>query len=580
MAAAVAPVELPTGRRSYYNTSTPVDIHDPNWIPVLDSAAYKPPLSPTEKEVSTYSQPPASFSLFPSQASSPKPRPAISHSYSKSSLAPESLASDSDSRSQSPQDSIEPLPSIGGPVQASQDGTRGHNRQTTSTTAASSEEKISVNTESPGDGVGSSPNSEEHETASVMEERELSQPGRPPEPMGEPLVNPSTRSSMISAMTKKTSVLPPTSKYNRKHVASVATTAGLPLVPSLPQTPRESPRLAPTVPTTTPVAQPLPSPKLPASEGPRQTEPSQKLQPTKSTASERRQRALHSHPSNVSLRSQRNSSSDDAEIIPRPPSVRNKSRKSTDSRATTPRSTIYDSQVPTPAPTTPLPQLPPGAQIRRPSTREGNSQKTLQAPIEEPVPSAASPFRPFEHAEMASFMTEKNTIICRRFDAVHVRLLLCLQDEISQLEKELLKLESSNSPGTASEKMMQKTRILRELRKVVAEYDHLFTTWSKMQASKVSDSTTKELKEWLAKPGTSIEAGLGINTQQDLQWLENTKDLSSIQLGDNEAEPAVDKEKGSQGAEEGGGGGGGGGGGSSGGGGGFMALFGCGGKRK
>ncbi|KIW27194.1 uncharacterized protein PV07_06956 [Cladophialophora immunda] len=579
MAAAVAPVELPTGRRSYYNTTTPVDIHDPNWIPVLDSAAYKPPLSPTEKEVSTYPPPPASFSLFPTQASSPKPRPGFSHTYSKSSLAPESVASDSDSRSQSPQDSIEPLPSIGGPVQASQDGTaKGHNRQTTSTTAASSEEKISVNTEGPADNTGSSPNSDEHETASVVEERELGHPLPPPEPFGESMVNPSTRSSMISTMTKKSTVLPPTSKYNRKHVASVATTAGRPLVPSLPQTPQESPRLGPTMPTTTPVAQPLPSPKLPPTEAPRQAEASQKLQPTKSTASERRQRALHSHPSNVSLRSQRNSSSDDAEIIPRPPSIRNKSRKSTDSRATTPRSTIYDSQVPTPAPTTPLPQLPPGAQIRRPSTREGNSQRAIQAPIEEPVPSTMASFRPYEHAEMASFMAEKNTIICRRFDAVHVRLLLCLQDEISQLEKELLKLESSNSPGSASEKMLQKTRILRELRKVVAEYDHLFTTWSKMQANKVSESTTKELKEWLAKPGTSIEAGLGINTQQDLQWLENTKDLSSIELGDKEADPATDKENASQ--EVGGSGGGGGGSSGGGGGGGFMALFGCGGKRK
>ncbi|KIW97124.1 uncharacterized protein Z519_02516 [Cladophialophora bantiana CBS 173.52] len=567
MAAAVAPVELPTGRRSYYNTSTPVDIHDPNWIPVLDTATYKPPLSPTEKEVSTLPQPPASFSLFPSsQANSPKPRPGFSHTYSKSALAPESVASDSDSRSQSPQDSIEPLPSIGGSVQASQDGDKGHNRQTMSTTAESSEEKISVSTEGPGDMVGAL-NSEENETAIVMEERDLSLPAPPPEPVGDSILNSSTRSSMISTATKKSTVLPPTSKYNRKHVTSVATTVGRPLVPSLPQTPQESPRLGPTASTTTPLVQPLPSPKLPPAEPPRQPDPPQKLQPAKSTASERRQRALHSHPSNVSLRSQRNSSSDDAEIIPRPPSIRNKSRKSTDSRATTPRSTIYDSQVPTPAPTTPLPQLPPGAQIRRPSTREGNSQRALQAPIDEPVPSAVSAFRPFEHAEMASFMTEKNTIICRRFDAVHVRLLLCLQDEISQLEKELLKLESPNSPGSASEKMLQKTRILRELRKGVAEYDHLFTTWSTMQANKVSESTTMELKDWLSKPGTSIEAGLGINTQQDLQWLENTKDLSSIELGVKAQDPAVDKEKASKEATGGGGGG-------------FMALFGCGGKRK
>lgn len=71
---------------------------------------------------------------------------------------------------------------------------------------------------------------------------------------------------------------------------------------------------------------------------------------------------------------------------------------------------------------------------------------------------------------MASFMTSENTVVFRRFDDVHVRLLLCLQDEISQLEKELVELEMPTSSGTSSEKLMQRTRILRELRKVVAEY--------------------------------------------------------------------------------------------------------------
>ena len=67
-------------------------------------------------------------------------------------------------------------------------------------------------------------------------------------------------------------------------------------------------------------------------------------------------------------------------------------------------------------------------------------------------------------------MTEKNTVVFRRFDDVHVRLLLCLQDEISQLEKELLKLDSPTSALNPSDKMSQKTKVLRELRKVVSEY--------------------------------------------------------------------------------------------------------------
>ncbi|EXJ62766.1 hypothetical protein A1O7_03205 [Cladophialophora yegresii CBS 114405] len=164
MAAAVGPIELPTGRRSYYNTSTPVDIHDPNWIPVLHGTAYKPQLSPAEKEV-FQPQPPASFSLFPLQPNSPKPRPGFSHAYSKSSMAPESVASDSDSRSQSALENIEPLPSIPSHVQYPRDASRGHNRQITSTTAGSNEEKISGGTDTHRD-MGSTPSIEDNENAS------------------------------------------------------------------------------------------------------------------------------------------------------------------------------------------------------------------------------------------------------------------------------------------------------------------------------------------------------------------------------------------------------------------------------
>ena len=41
---------------------------------------------------------------------------------------------------------------------------------------------------------------------------------------------------------------------------------------------------------------------------------------------------------------------------------------------------------------------------------------------------------------MASFMTNTSTMVFRRFDDVHVKLLLCLQDEIGQLERELMRL--------------------------------------------------------------------------------------------------------------------------------------------
>lgn len=53
-----------------------------------------------------------------------------------------------------------------------------------------------------------------------------------------------------------------------------------------------------------------------------------------------------------------------------------------------------------------------------------------------------------------------------------------------------------------------------------------------MQANKASETTTKELKQWLQRPGTSSGAGLGISVQQDLLWLENSRDLSSIALNE------------------------------------------------
>ncbi len=96
-----------------------------------------------------------------------------------------------------------------------------------------------------------------------------------------------------------------------------------------------------------------------------------------------------------------------------------------------------------------------------------------------------------------------------------------------------------------------------------------------MKTDKASESTTNELKEWLQKPGPQTEAGLGISVQQDLEWINTSKDLSSITLNEKEGETIRNKEgrpvtatSGPTPATGGGGGGG------------FMALFGCAGKRK
>lgn len=69
---------------------------------------------------------------------------------------------------------------------------------------------------------------------------------------------------------------------------------------------------------------------------------------------------------------------------------------------------------------------------------------------------------------MAEFMKTKKTTVFRRFDEVHVRLLLHLQDEISALEKELLELEEAGSGR--SDTTVRKANVMRELRKVLAEY--------------------------------------------------------------------------------------------------------------
>ncbi|EXJ79867.1 hypothetical protein A1O3_08152 [Capronia epimyces CBS 606.96] len=561
MATVMAPVELPAGRRSYYHAPSPgPDIHDPNWIPVLDTAALKGTASLVDRDVFAYPQ--ASFSLFPSQSGSNSPtlRQGISHNYSKSSLAPESVTSET--RAQSPRDIVEPpLPNAGNAGQWEK------HRRSPSTGAGSGEEKMTVDTQISGE-LASTPGSEE--AASLVGEGDSGRQGPSQAHHAGVLVDPSTRSSMSS--TRKPTMLPPTSKYNRKPVSSLATSIRPALIPSLPQTPQESPRLGPSL-----HVQSVSSPKLPPPE-PQSPEPTAKVHPAKSTASERRQRALHSHPSDLSLRAQGTSSLDDGEIDAQPAAVRPKSRKSTDSRATTPRSTFYESQVPTPAPTTPLPQLPPEA--RRPLPRENGWQQPARTLPDGPAPALGSSGGLSEHAELASFMVEKNTIVFRRFDDVHVRLLLCLQDEISQLERELLKLENSILSDSPAEGMVQKARILQELRKLVGEYDQMFTTWSKMQANPVSPTTTRELKQWMEKPATGVGDGLGITIQQDRLWLENSKDLSSIALNEKGRPPPGQEEgqTGSSGtgtntgtatatAADGGGRG-------------WMSLFSCAGKRK
>lgn len=70
--------------------------------------------------------------------------------------------------------------------------------------------------------------------------------------------------------------------------------------------------------------------------------------------------------------------------------------------------------------------------------------------------------------EMAEFMTTNKTTVFRRFDEIHVRLLLQLQDEITALERALKKIEDAGS--SSPEQSANKASILRDLRKILAEY--------------------------------------------------------------------------------------------------------------
>ena len=68
--------------------------------------------------------------------------------------------------------------------------------------------------------------------------------------------------------------------------------------------------------------------------------------------------------------------------------------------------------------------------------------------------------------------------------------------------------------------------------------DHLFASWSSMQANKADQAVMRDLKQWLENPNTS--AGVGMSeAKKDLAWLEKSKDLSSVNLGNAEKAASV-----------------------------------------
>lgn len=93
--------------------------------------------------------------------------------------------------------------------------------------------------------------------------------------------------------------------------------------------------------------------------------------------------------------------------------------------------------------------------------------------------------------------------------------------------------------------------------------DNLFANWSHMQANKATPELMDELRQWLENPKSN--AGAAVNgAKDDLSWLNQQKDLSSVVLGEKGTPDT--KEKASTASPKSGGG--------------FAALFGCASKRK
>jgi hypothetical protein len=143
---------------------------------------------------------------------------------------------------------------------------------------------------------------------------------------------------------------------------------------------------------------------------------------------------------------------------------------------------------------------------------------------------------------LVSYMTETQSLIVRRFDDVHVRLLLYIQDQISQLETQLRTLDEQNylekgiHNGTFREDVDRvRVHVMERLRILVGEYDTMVLAFSRMQESKASEKAVGRLKEWLRKysgisgGGQSPPKG-GAIARDELEWVEKANDLTDLSI--------------------------------------------------
>ena len=146
------------------------------------------------------------------------------------------------------------------------------------------------------------------------------------------------------------------------------------------------------------------------------------------------------------------------------------------------------------------------------------------------------------YAGLVAHMTKTQNVVIRRFDNIHVRLLLYLQDQIARAESYLGDLDDSvvvdraADAGSRQQDLNQERVVLMEqLRILIGEYDAIISTFSNMQAAPASDKAVAKLKQWTKKHHRGSITGHrlvqnGAPSAQEVGWLEQANDLTSLSV--------------------------------------------------
>lgn len=162
---------------------------------------------------------------------------------------------------------------------------------------------------------------------------------------------------------------------------------------------------------------------------------------------------------------------------------------------------------------------------------------------------ASKPFKYLGYRGFVSHLVQSDDVILRRFDHLHVRLLLYLQDQIVQLETELAELDQLHAEGRPElvhngtfrkEHEKKRTEVMESLRGLLEENDGLLLRYVALKAQqKPSNRTVSRVKKWLqthnfAKKGCWIErndgskCGRGPIADEEVKFLDQRADLVAV----------------------------------------------------